>query len=142
MMRLLHSVWRHSRSEEGAVAVEFALLAPLLFTLLFGIICFGYFFMVAHSVQQLAAEAARASVYGITTSERHDLAEDFVDAGSTRFAILDQSALTRTVTVDTSSAASITVDVDYDLSTSILGLANGFLGLDLSTISVSAYVAY
>ena len=139
---LFRSAGRYARSENGAVAVEFALLAPLLFIMLFGTMCFGYFFLVAHSVQQLAAEAARASVYGITTAERQDLAQDYLTNGNGRFPIIDQAALAGTVTVSESSAPSITVDVEYDLEASILSLADGLLGLDLSSISVSAYVAY
>lgn len=142
-MRRLQGFLQRMRSDEGgAVAVEFALIAPLLFALMFGTICFGYFFLLAHSVQQLAAEAARASVYGITDAERQTLAADYLQNSGSRFPVLDQQALQGTVDVLGGAAPSITVAVEYDLSSSILTIANGFLGLDLSSLSVSAYVAY
>ena len=60
--RFSNSLRAFRGGEKGAVAVEFALIAPLLIALVFGIISFGYLFGVSHSVQQLAAEAARVSV--------------------------------------------------------------------------------
>ncbi len=48
-----------SRRERGAAAVEFALVAPVLFLLLFGIIDYGMYFADALSVRQAAAESAR-----------------------------------------------------------------------------------
>lgn len=47
------------RSEEGAVAVEFALVVPLLLMILFVIVEFGYAFNAQISVTHAAREAAR-----------------------------------------------------------------------------------
>lgn len=64
-------VWtRFSRSLDATSAIEFALVAPVLLLLLFGIIGYGYILGVYHGVQQIAAEAARASVSGLNDTER------------------------------------------------------------------------
>lgn len=47
--------------QRGAAAVEFALLAPLLFLLLFGIISYGYMLSYRQGLSQGSAEAARAA---------------------------------------------------------------------------------
>ena len=49
------------RSERGTALVEFALIAPLLFLLLFGIIDFGRALNYYNQVTQLAGQAARAA---------------------------------------------------------------------------------
>jgi hypothetical protein len=48
-------------SERGASAVEFALVAPLLFGLLFGIVDYGLYFADVVTVQQGLGDAARAA---------------------------------------------------------------------------------
>lgn len=50
-----------TRSERGAVAVEFALVVPLLMVLLFGIISYGYMLSFRQAVSQSAAEGARTA---------------------------------------------------------------------------------
>jgi Flp pilus assembly pilin Flp len=54
-----------SRREDGAAAVEFALLLPLLVLLLFGFIQFGLAFNTRIQATNAAREAARAAVTGI-----------------------------------------------------------------------------
>jgi hypothetical protein len=54
-----------SRGQDGAAAVEFALLLPLLVLLLFGFIQFGIAFNTRIQATNAAREAARAAVIGI-----------------------------------------------------------------------------
>jgi Flp pilus assembly pilin Flp len=56
-------VW--GRQQDGAAAVEFALLLPLLVLLLFGFIQFGTAFNTRIQATNAAREAARAAVVGI-----------------------------------------------------------------------------
>jgi Flp pilus assembly pilin Flp len=51
--------------QEGAAAVEFALLLPLLVLLLFGIIEFGFAFSTRIQATNAAREAARLAVVGV-----------------------------------------------------------------------------
>jgi Flp pilus assembly pilin Flp len=53
------------RGEDGAAAVEFALLLPLLVLLLFGIIEFGFAFSTRIQATNAAREAARQAVVGV-----------------------------------------------------------------------------
>ncbi len=57
------------RREEGASAVEFAIIAPLLFMLVFGIISFGIAFMQLQTVRGAVREGARASAVGASASQ-------------------------------------------------------------------------
>src|SRR3546814_13515496 len=53
----------------GAVIVEMALVLPLLVTLLLGLVCYGQYFLIAHRVQPIANDAARATLGGLTSDE-------------------------------------------------------------------------
>jgi len=53
------------RDQEGAAAVEFALLLPLLVLLLFGMIEFGFAFNSRIQATNAAREAARRAVVGV-----------------------------------------------------------------------------
>jgi Flp pilus assembly protein TadG len=64
----------------GAAAVEFAMLLPVFLVLVFGIVVFGSYLTMVHGVQQLAAEAARSSVAGMTDQERSSIASSYVTA--------------------------------------------------------------
>lgn len=136
------SLSQFRRDDDGAVAVEFALLAPLLFVMLFGIVCLGYFMALSHSVQGLATASARASLAGITSTERAAFAEAYLAEADTRYPLLDASAISSTVAVSSGASASITVDVAYALDGSMLDLATGFLDLDLTSLISGAYLAY
>ena len=52
------------RHEDGASAVEFALIAPLLFMLLFGIIGFGLAFLRVQSIRTAVREGGRTAAVG------------------------------------------------------------------------------
>lgn len=62
------------QDRRGATIVEFALVLPLLAMLLLGIMGYGQYFLIAHSAQQLANDAARATVAGISAPERASIA--------------------------------------------------------------------
>lgn len=65
----------HRRDPEaGVAAVEFALVAPFLILIFLAVVVYGGWFWLAHSVQALAAEAARAAVAGLDPAEREALA--------------------------------------------------------------------
>ncbi|KRF17861.1 hypothetical protein ASG90_05890 [Nocardioides sp. Soil797] len=51
---------RKMRSDDGAAAVEFALVFPILVLILFGIINYSYMFTVRQALTQSSAEGARA----------------------------------------------------------------------------------
>jgi Flp pilus assembly protein TadG len=133
---------RFRRDQSGVVAVEFVLIAPLLFALIFGIITLGYFIGVSHSVNQLAAGAARTSVTGLDETERSTLANTYLSQAGSRYPLVKADALTTDVVFDGSNPEGITVTVAYDVEGSLLDVANSFLALGITTIEGKAYLAY
>ncbi|HVK80652.1 MAG TPA: TadE/TadG family type IV pilus assembly protein [Verrucomicrobiae bacterium] len=62
----------------GSAAVEFAIVAPVLLLLMTGILAYGGYFLTAHTVQQMANDAARASLAGVNDDERTLLAQQAI----------------------------------------------------------------
>ncbi len=66
--------------KRGASAVEFALISPFLLLLVAAILAYGSIFATSLSLQQLAAETARATIGGLNDTEREQLAEAYLAA--------------------------------------------------------------
>jgi Flp pilus assembly protein TadG len=66
--------WRHRQSERGAVAVEFALVFPLVFAVMFGIIQYGLYFWGRSTAAASARESARQLAVGTDWTCSHDQA--------------------------------------------------------------------
>ena len=62
MLNTIKNVSNTRHAQRGAAAVEFAIIAMLLFTVLFGIIEFGRLFYVINTVQEVTRRAAREAV--------------------------------------------------------------------------------
>jgi len=58
------------RSDDGASAVEFALVVPLLLLLLFGIISYGVMLSFRQTLSQAAAEGARAAAVTFVKADK------------------------------------------------------------------------
>ena len=82
------------KCERGSAAIEFALVAPLLMTLIMGIVLYGSYFWTAHAVQQLANDAARAAVAGLDEAEQGSLARQAVAEEIGSYAALSGQAMT------------------------------------------------
>jgi Flp pilus assembly protein TadG len=82
--------WRASflRDRRGTAAIEFAIVATLLISILFGILAFGFQFATRVALSYAVAEAGRSAVAGLTPAERQQRAEDAVDRVLTSFAPL------------------------------------------------------
>ncbi|KTE17686.1 TadE/TadG family type IV pilus assembly protein [Sphingopyxis sp. H115] len=95
-----------AREERGAAIVEMALVLPLLLALLMGVVVYGHYFMLAHSVQQAANDGARASIVGLDAADR--------EAVATRAVGRSLGAVTGTHTVAVSETSeAITVAVTF-----------------------------
>lgn len=121
-------------------AIEFALVAPLLLFLLLGIACFGYIFGVHHELQQIASEAARASVAGTTNTERDTLARSYVTANAGDYVLLKSSKMTVTTTASAAPIAMFQVAVSYDMTGTLPYLLGNLLPLPNSQISRTAII--
>jgi Flp pilus assembly protein TadG len=127
--------FRHAA--EGSAAVEFAILGPILILLLIGIVVYGGYFLMAHSVQQLANDSARAAVAGLSDNERQQLASGalanelptygFLHPGQVQLGYAAQGQV-------------MTVNITYDASASPLWALNGVIPMPSSTIVRSASV--
>jgi Flp pilus assembly protein TadG len=98
----------------GSSAVEFAMLLPVFLTIVFGIVVFGSYLAVIHGVQQLAAEAARSSVAGMTEAERSSLASTYVTNNAATYPLINPTKLTTAAATSPSNANVFVVTVNYD----------------------------
>ncbi len=104
----------------GNAAVEFALVMPILLVLFAGITAFGIYLGAAHSLREIAAEAARASVAGVSDGERASLAQAVVQRSLAASAMFKAGSVGVSVGTSPSDAAVYTVTLTYD--SSALGL--------------------
>ncbi|MBR0785018.1 TadE/TadG family type IV pilus assembly protein [Bradyrhizobium iriomotense] len=125
----------------GASAVEFALITPLFLLMLFGIVIFGGYLTMVHGVQQLAAEAARSSVAGISDGERNTIATGYVSANASTYPLLDPGKIVVSAAPSSNSANVYVVTVTYDASGSIV-FALPLAPAPSSTIVRSAAIPY
>jgi Flp pilus assembly protein TadG len=68
------------KARSGTAAVEFAIVGPVLILLMLGMVTYGGYFLTAHTVQQLANDAARAAIAGLDDDERLLLARESATA--------------------------------------------------------------
>lgn len=124
----------------GNAAVEFALLAPVFLALILGTLVYGLYFGVAHSVQQLASEAARASVPGLTEQERSALARQFVTRALASYGLLKPDALRVATGFDAADPNLFKVTLTYDASSLGLNLFQAILPLPTNQLARSATI--
>lgn len=124
----------------GASAVEFALVAPLFILILAGIAVYGLYFGAALGVSQVAAEAARASVAGITPQERSTLATQRARSVIDSYAFLDPQRMQIDAAPQPGDAQLFVVRVRYDASNLPIFALSGLLPLPGSTIERTSVV--
>lgn len=82
------------KEKSGTAAIEFAILSPLFILLLMGMIAYGIHFGASHSIQQIAADAARTALAGVNANERSTLASNFVRLNAGGYPFVDPQKLT------------------------------------------------
>ena len=92
--------------------VEMALVLPLFLALATGILVYGRYFMLAHSVQQAANDGARAAITGLDAVDREAIAVRAVDRSlaGVSGASTDARAVAVSETADT-----VTVAVTFNI---------------------------
>lgn len=103
-------------NRDGTSAVEFAIVFPLFMVILLGLIVYGVYFGVVHGVQQITAEAARASIAGINDGERLSLAKGNIDANVSYYPMLSADRLSIESAGTDPVTSTFTVTVRYDAS--------------------------
>jgi Flp pilus assembly protein TadG len=104
------------RSTRGASAVEFALLSPLFILLLMGMAAYGIYFGAAHSVQQIAADAARSAIAGLTESERKSIVTSFVARNAGGYPFIDPARIVVDTHDSRADGNQFVVAIAYDAS--------------------------
>jgi Flp pilus assembly protein TadG len=131
-MTLAREIWT-SRSksfysdEQGASAIEFAIVSMIFFALVFGIVIYSAYFASYVVVGHIAGEAARASVAGLNDTERAQIAVSRANSLISEFALLlDEESMT--VEAGPSATAGV-FEVTISHQASLFGLSNlsGFL---------------
>lgn len=110
-------------------AVEFAFVAPVLLLMTFGIIGYGYVLGIYHGIQQIASEAARASVSGLNDAERARIARDFVVAHASSYAFIDPARIRVTTSQSPAPQQVFEVAVVYDMSDSLFSSLSSLVSL-------------
>lgn len=100
--------------EDGSSAVEFAILAPVFILMLTGMLAYGLYFGAAHSLQQLAADAARVSIAGLDSSERDSLVGTYLDRHTSDYMLLDRQNLTYAIGDNPSDPTQYRIVLRYD----------------------------
>lgn len=107
--------WNLALNRSGTAAIEFALVFPLFVLVFFGLAAYGVYFGASHSIQQIAADAARTAVAGLDTAERQRLVSDFVESRAAGYVFVDPTRMS----VETRDAGAgeprLIVTVRYDV---------------------------
>jgi Flp pilus assembly protein TadG len=104
------------KDDRGTSAVEFAIISPVFLFLIVAMLAYGIYFGAAHTVQQAAAEAARASVAGLDDKERGELATASVLASASQDGLLKSDYVKIELVNDPQLEGVYRVTVVYDAS--------------------------
>lgn len=102
--------------QSGAAAVELAVVFPVFLTMCLGILAYGIYFGVSHSIQQLAADAARYSIAGLNNDERESLAKEYVLRNADQYPLIVAQRVGIVSAPSPENASDMVVRVTYDAS--------------------------
>ena len=114
LSRLPIALSRLPQARAGTATLEFAIVSPLFLLILFTLIAYGVYLSAAHSVQQIAADAARTAVAGLDARERIALVDRYLDASRFSHSFIDRRKMTVLVADDPGNPDQFTVTLSYD----------------------------
>ena len=132
---------RAVRDHGASAAVEFALVFPLGLIFVCGLMAYGLYFSAAHSVQQLAADAARASVSGLDDAERVNIARAHVASSGGSYPLLDAQRLTVSAQPLAGDTTQFQVRVAFDAGELPIWVFSGLIPLPSKTIERTAIIS-
>ena len=118
------------RNEDGQALVEFALVAPMLLLLLFGIIQFGIAFMNNVALTDAVRAGARKAAVSRSAADPTQATKSAVLGAADD---LNQSKVSITVTSDWVSGDNVTVTATYPYQINLLGIVVASGNLHSST---------
>ncbi len=126
----------------GTSAIEFALVMPVFFVIVFGIVVFGSYHAVVQGVQQLAIDAARSSMAGSNESERTMLATNYVMSNIGSYPLIAANHLTVEAEMQGSDNDNnvFVLTVSYDASNMFIHTLPSFVPVPPSMITRSAVI--
>jgi len=106
---------RFARDERGSVAIEFAFVAAIFLTILFGIMSYGFQFATRIALSYAVTEGGRAAVAGLDDGEREEYATAaMVRALAAYSPLVDPARAELTFAQGTSSAGeTLEIGIDY-----------------------------
>ena len=117
---IVQALYRHKGSRARAAAiVEFAVVLPLLLTILFGIIEYGWVFMVRQTLQHAAREGCRVAVLQTSVAPYSNVISWIDETMQAASLTGYQISLTHVNPVET-----VTISIPYDN----VSLVGGFFG--------------
>lgn len=111
-----HDVLALIHDRAGASALEFAIVLPVFLLIVLGILTYDIYLGSVHSVEQLAADAARASVAGLSDSERAQIATQHVTTNANGYPLLNASKVEVEAGASPLDASQFRVLVRFDAS--------------------------
>ena len=117
----------------AAALVEMAVVTPLLLVMLFGIMEFGWAFMIHENLTNATREAARVGILQGATEE--DIEQRFVDAMAGNGITVTAEMLTITPATDENPNVTVSASVPYS-QVSLTGLTS-FLGIERDSIQAT-----
>jgi Flp pilus assembly protein TadG len=125
----------------ATTAVEFGIVAPLLFAVMFGILAFGLQFATRIAVTYAATEGGRAAVGGLSDAERESLARAAITRALTAMSPLvdPTKAAVNVVQADDAGDRKIDISITYnDTRFALLPFVPDFS--NLNPVTVEYYV--
>lgn len=102
------------RKRLGAAVVEFAIVAPLFFLLVFAMIEYGRMVMVSQLITNASREGARQAVLdGATNADVENAVNDFLETSSIQGADVD-TIPSNVSTADNGDAITVSVSINFD----------------------------
>lgn len=126
--------------DRGVSAIEFAIVFPVFLIAVLGLLVYGIYFGTVHSVQQLAAEAARASVAGLTVQERADLAQQHVQRSVGAYPLIAPQQLTVQAALVPNDPNLFQLNLTYDASDLVIFALRGLVPMPPTEIRRQAVV--
>lgn len=102
------------RRTDGTAALEFALISPLFIMIVLSAIAYGIYLSAAHSLQQMAADAARNAVAGLDTSERVARANQSIEKATIDATFLKRDRMAINLIEDPQDSSRFVVRLSYD----------------------------
>lgn len=131
---------RVAADDAGAAAVEFALVFPVALIFLCGLLAYGIYFAAAHSVQQIAADAARASVAGLDDSERASIATRHIASSASGYPLLRSDRITVLAGALAADTSQFEVTVAFNSEDLPIWVLSGLVPLPQKTIARTAII--